>query len=79
VSTATETVKLPSLDSPSDDKAHIAINQGIVAYCGFRGPTPHRNHGLYTPGDVRCQCGAPMCPTCVDMARVEWNSGGIVP
>jgi hypothetical protein len=79
MTTVTETTpRMPSFDSPGDDWAHIAIGTGVSAYCGFKGPTPHRRHGGYRDGDTHCQCGAPMCPTCVDMVRAEHN-GGIRP
>ena len=67
---------LPSLAPPSDDGVAHITNRALnceVAYCGHRRATRHSEHGPFS--GERCSCGAPICPTCLQVRRSYDRSG----
>ncbi|MGH2761421.1 MAG: hypothetical protein ACRDLD_02385 [Thermoleophilaceae bacterium] len=73
---ATDTHKLPSLEPPGDQVAHLSSDKGRSAYCGAPGGE-HLGHD-FGPERASCACGVPICPTCRDMSRV-YRENGILP
>lgn len=69
----TERAPMPSLAPPDGEGfSHITLD-GRVALCGYP-KSRHGGHGLVT--DRRhCQCGAPVCPTCRDLAELFERTG----
>lgn len=70
---------LPSLAPPSGNKfVHIASEPGkMPAYCGWSGTPKHMDCGLLEQAHAaRCNCGTPLCPTCLAIRQSWINSGG---
>lgn len=68
---------LPSWNATGDEEHAHLTNDSLnhaVAYCGYRKAGAHAGHD-YTPGALRCSCGAPMCPACLAVHRSYDRTG----
>lgn len=66
---------LPSLEPPHDAGVHISVDDHV----GFCGSPKKHGHRAGWNGESHCpRCGAPICPTCLAMARAL-RHGGITP
>jgi len=71
-----ETERLPSLAPPDEDGiAHVTNLLTYAKYCGSNRQCGCNTHYELALGQSHCRCGQPFCLTCLDMARVHFDSG----